>query len=71
MIKQFAASAAMSELAASPYRHPVTTDHLKRYSDASLEEVGLLNFDILNSERDLTASIERMAKECVESAAKL
>jgi len=43
----------------------------KRYRDAGLEEVGLLNFDILNSERDLTAIIERMAKECVESAAKL
>jgi probable F420-dependent oxidoreductase len=59
------------ELTASPYMHPVTTDDLKRYRDAGLEEVGLLNFDIPNSERDLTARIERMAKEFVEPAAKL
>jgi len=36
-----------------------------------LEEVELINFDILNTERDLTARIERMAKEFVEPAAKL
>ena len=59
------------ELTASPYKHPVTTDDLKRYSDAGLEEVELINFDILNTERDLTARIERMAKEFVEPAAKL
>jgi probable F420-dependent oxidoreductase len=59
------------ELTASPYKHPVTTDDLKRYSDAGLEEIGLFNFDILNTERDLTARIERMAKEFVEPAAKL
>ena len=59
------------ELAASPYKRPVTPDDLKRYRDAGLEEVGLLNFDIPNSERDLTARIERMAKEFVEPAAKL
>jgi probable F420-dependent oxidoreductase len=59
------------QLTASPYKHPVTTDDLKRYRDAGLEEVGLLNFDILNTERDLTARIERMAKEFVEPAAKL
>jgi probable F420-dependent oxidoreductase len=59
------------ELTASPYMHPVTTDDLKRYSDAGLQEVELINFDILNTERDLTARIERMAKEFVEPAAKL
>jgi hypothetical protein len=59
------------ELTASPYKRPVTPDDLKRYRDAGLEEVGLLNFDIPNSERDLTARIERMAKEFVEPAAKL
>jgi probable F420-dependent oxidoreductase len=59
------------ELTASPYNHPVTADDLKRYSDAGLEEVELINFDILNTERDLTARIERMAKEFVELAAKL
>ena len=59
------------ELTASPYKHPVTTDDLERYRDAGLEEVTLLNFDILNTERDLTARIERMAKEFVEPAAKL
>jgi len=65
-----AASAAMS-LTASPYMHPVTTDDLKRYRDAGLEEVGLLNFDIPNTERDLTEKIERMAREFVKPAAKL
>ena len=59
------------ELTASPYKHPVTTDDLERYRDAGLAEVTLLNFDILNTERDLTARIERMAKEFVEPAAKL
>jgi probable F420-dependent oxidoreductase len=59
------------ELTASPYKHPVTTDDLKHYRDAGLEEVGLLNFDILNTERDLTTRIERMAKEFVEPAANL
>jgi probable F420-dependent oxidoreductase len=59
------------ELTASPYKHPVTTDDLERYRDAGLAEVTLLNFDILNTERDLTARIERIAKEFVEPAAKL
>ncbi len=59
------------ELTASPYMHPVTTDDLKRYRDAGLDEVGLLNFETPNTERDLTARIERMAKEFVEPAAKL
>jgi probable F420-dependent oxidoreductase len=59
------------ELTVSPYMHPVTADDLKRYRDAGLKEVGLLNFDVPNTERDLIARIERMAKEFVEPAAKL
>ena len=55
----------------STYMHPVTTDDLKRYRDAGLEEVGLLNFDIPNTERDLTERIKRMARKFVKPAAKL
>jgi hypothetical protein len=64
MIKQFAASAAMSS---SP-RRPTCIPLPLRNRDAALEEVGLVDFDIPNSERDLTASIERMGKEFVEPA---
>ena len=50
---------------------PANAGDTKRYNDAGLEEVELVNFDILNTERDLTARIERMAKEFVEPALKL
>jgi alkanesulfonate monooxygenase SsuD/methylene tetrahydromethanopterin reductase-like flavin-dependent oxidoreductase (luciferase family) len=58
-------------LAASPYINPITTDDLKRYRDAGVEEVALVLSDRPGTERELIARLERMTREFVEPAAKL
>jgi alkanesulfonate monooxygenase SsuD/methylene tetrahydromethanopterin reductase-like flavin-dependent oxidoreductase (luciferase family) len=58
-------------LAVSPYTDPITTDDLKRYRDAGVDEVALLMRDRPQSASDLLAGIERMAREFVEPAARL
>jgi probable F420-dependent oxidoreductase len=58
-------------LAVSPYTDPITTDDLKRYRDAGVEEVALLTRGRPQSESELLAGIERMAREFVEPAAEL
>jgi hypothetical protein len=57
-------------LAVSPYTSPITTDDLKRYRDAGVEEVALLSGRPGN-ERETVARLEQMAREFVEPAARL
>jgi len=58
-------------VALSPYAKPITQDDLKRYRDAGVDELGLLDFNPPASERDLIAKMEQMAREWVEPAAKI
>jgi probable F420-dependent oxidoreductase len=58
-------------LAASPYISPITTDDLKRYRDAGVEEVALVLLDRPRTERELIVRLEQMAREFVEPAATL
>jgi hypothetical protein len=58
-------------MALSPYAKPITQDDLKRYRDAGVDELGLLDFNPPSSERDLVAKMEQMAREWVEPAAKV
>ncbi len=58
-------------LTVSPYTDPITPDDLKRYRDAGAEEVALLITRRTPTERDLVASLEQMARDFVEPAAKL
>jgi hypothetical protein len=55
----------------SPYTDPITADDLKRYRDAGVEEVALLMRGRPQSEADIVARLEQMAREFVEPAAKL
>jgi len=57
-------------LAVSPYTNPVTTDDLKRYRDAGVEEVALLP-GRPGTEREMVTRLEQMAREFVEPAATL
>jgi probable F420-dependent oxidoreductase len=57
------------KLAVSPYSNPITTDDLKRYRDAGVEEVALLGRP--RTGQEMVAGLERMAREFVEPAAKL
>src|SRR5262249_15119714 len=57
-------------LAVSPYTNPITTDDLKRYRDAGVEEIALLS-GRPGTERETVARLEQMAREFVELAAKL
>ena len=47
------------------------TDDLKRYRDAGVEEIALLGWGRTRTERDVTTELEQMAREFVESAARL
>jgi probable F420-dependent oxidoreductase len=58
-------------MALSPYTKPITRDDLKRYRDAGVDELGLIEFAPPTNERDLTARMEQMAREWVEPAAKV
>jgi hypothetical protein len=57
-------------LAISPYTNPITTDDLKRYRDAGVEEVALLPGKP-GTEREMVTQLEQMAREFVEPAATL
>jgi probable F420-dependent oxidoreductase len=59
------------KLAASPYTNPITTDDLKRYRDADVEEVALVGLGRPGTEREMIAQLEQIAREFVEPAAKL
>jgi probable F420-dependent oxidoreductase len=58
-------------LSVSPYGKPITTDDLKRYRDAGVDEVTLVVFDIPPRVEDLVKRLERMAKEFVEPGMKI
>jgi alkanesulfonate monooxygenase SsuD/methylene tetrahydromethanopterin reductase-like flavin-dependent oxidoreductase (luciferase family) len=58
-------------LAVSPYTNPIKPDDLKRYRDAGAEEVALVVFDMPATEREMVARLEQMARDFVETAAKL
>jgi hypothetical protein len=58
-------------MALSPYSKPITKDDLKRYRDAGVDELGLLEFNPPSNERDLIAKLEQMARDWVEPAAKV
>jgi probable F420-dependent oxidoreductase len=58
-------------LAVSPYTSPITTDDLKRYRDAGVEEVALVVSGRPGTESEMIAGLEQMAREFVEPAAKL
>ena len=58
-------------LAVSPYTDPIKPDDLKRYRDAGAEEVALLITERTRTEQDVVASMEKMARDFVEPAAKL
>jgi hypothetical protein len=45
--------------------------NLKRYRDAGVEEIALLGWGRTRTERDVTTELEQMAREFVESAARL
>jgi probable F420-dependent oxidoreductase len=58
-------------LAVSPYTDPIKPDDIKRYRDAGAEELALLITERTPTEKDLVASLEKMARDFVEPAAKL
>ncbi|HZO80999.1 MAG TPA: LLM class F420-dependent oxidoreductase [Candidatus Binataceae bacterium] len=58
-------------MAISPYSKPITRDDLKRYRDAGIDELGLIDFSPPTSEREMVAHLEQMAREWVEPAARL
>ncbi len=58
-------------MALSPYAKPITRDDLKRYRDAGVDELALVEFKPPASERELIAKMEQMAREWVEPAAKI
>ena len=58
-------------LAVSPYTNPITTDDLKRYCDAGVEEIALVGSGRATTESEVVARLEQMTREFVEPAAKL
>ncbi len=58
-------------VAISPYSKPITRDDLKRYRDAGVDELGLIDFSPPTGEREMVAHLEQMAREWVEPAAKV
>ena len=58
-------------LAVSPYTNPIKTDDLKRYRDAGVEEIALVEFGGAETEQGMVTGLERMAREFVEPAVNL
>jgi len=58
-------------LSVSPYTLPIVTDDLKRYRDAGIDEVALLLRGRPQTQAEVIAGIERLARDFVEPAAKL
>ncbi len=59
------------ELAVSPYTKKVTSDDLKRYRDAGVDEVVLVNLRPPREEAETIRDIEAIARDWVEPAARL
>jgi probable F420-dependent oxidoreductase len=59
------------ELAVSPYTKKITRDDLKRYRDAGVDELVLVNLRPPRAAEETTRDIEQLARDWVEPAAKL
>jgi probable F420-dependent oxidoreductase len=59
------------EFAVSPYTKPIKSDDLKRYRDAGADEVVLFSLGPPQEEKELAASLEQIAREWVEPAARI
>jgi hypothetical protein len=58
------------KLAVSPYTNPTTTDDLKRYRGAGVEDIALLALTRPRTKQDMVAGLEQIAREFVEPAAR-
>lgn len=58
-------------LAVSPYTNPITKDDLKRYSDAGVDEVVLVGFDMPRTQEGAIRNLEEIARGFVEPAERL
>jgi probable F420-dependent oxidoreductase len=58
-------------LAVSPYTNPIKTDDLKRYRDAGVEEIALVELGGAGTDPEIVARLEQMAREFVDPAANL
>jgi probable F420-dependent oxidoreductase len=58
-------------VALSPYTKPVTPDDLKRYRDAGVDELGILDFNPPTNEREMVAKLEQVARQWVEPASRV
>ena len=59
------------ELAVSPYTKPITPDDLKRYRDAGVDEVVIVNLRAPRTVEEAAQRIEEAARKWVDPAAKL
>jgi probable F420-dependent oxidoreductase len=59
------------EFAVSPYTKPIKPDDLKRYRYAGADEVVLFSLGPPQEEKELAASLEQIAREWVEPAARI
>ncbi|MGH7839272.1 MAG: hypothetical protein ACREQC_15795, partial [Candidatus Binataceae bacterium] len=59
------------ELAVSPYTKKVTPDDLKRYRDAGVDEVVLVNLRPPRVAEETKKDLEQIARDWVEPAARL
>ena len=59
------------EIAASPYPKQITKDDGKRYRDAGVEEVVLINLSPPRDEDEMIKDLEKFAQDWIEPAAKL
>src|SRR5262249_20505139 len=59
------------ELAVSPSTRPIKRDDLKRYRDAGVDEIVLINLTPPRDEKELVGNLEEIARELVEPAARI
>lgn len=59
------------ELAVSPYTKPITPDDLKRYRDAGVDEIVLVNMRAPRTVEETTTRLEEFARKWLEPALKL
>ena len=59
------------ELAVSPYTKPITKDDLKRYRDAGVDEVVVVNMRAPRTPEEAAKGVEEAARKWIDAAAKL
>jgi len=59
------------ELAVSPYTKQITKDDLKRYRDAGVNEVVLVNLRPPRADDEMVKDLEKLAQDWIEPAAKI